>query len=484
MKKFLFGLICFSWLIGSCAPVTLSTPATVTSTLQNVPVIDTATGTPSPLPSATPTASITSLPTIPTFTLTFDVRTIVTVTPASPVECPKENPELIADFSIPDVDFCRAGGSCYTNNTAEEILNFLNQGGTLSAVTIRLEKVNGISGVMGGNFILADLTNDSVPEFIFRDFSVITGIHIFTCELGKYYLFDALRIDPMDIRSIEDLNNNGLLELIISGGFCSGSGCISLGIYEWNGDTYRDLSDNNIGIVGPKSVEIKDYDSDGIKEITLTGEHPGSCCMDLMTPWRYKTVVYSWNGNTYSASYVSFDAPQKRFQAVQDADREALYDKYDFALAYYREAIFNLDLEWWTRERRDYEVKLFYDSYKTITPTPLPILLEDTTEYPKLAAYSYYRIMLLHLAQSRESDAGTVYNTLQQKFGNDPNGRPYVEMATAFWDAYQSTHKMYDGCAAAIQYAAEHPEILIPLGSDYHGSQSKIYKPEDVCPFR
>ncbi|HSG41626.1 MAG TPA: hypothetical protein VLA72_00590 [Anaerolineales bacterium] len=46
------------------------------------------------------------------------------------------------------------------------------------------------------------------------------------------------------------------------------------------------------------------------------------------------------------------------------------------------------------------------------------------------------------------------------------------------------THKMYDGCAAEIQYAVEHPEILVPLGSDYHGSQAKIYEPADVCPFR
>ena len=67
---------------------------------------------------------------------------------------------------------------------------------------------------------------------------------------------------------------------------------------------------------------------------------------------------------------------------------------------------------------------------------------------------------------------------------NDQYGRPYVEMATAFWNGYQSTYKMYDGCAAAIQYAAEHPEILTPLGSDYHSSQSHIYVPADVCPFR
>jgi hypothetical protein len=57
-------------------------------------------------------------------------------------------------------------------------------------------------------------------------------------------------------------------------------------------------------------------------------------------------------------------------------------------------------------------------------------------------------------------------------------------MATAFWDAYQSSGKMYAGCAAAIQYAAEHLDILTPLGSDYHGWQSHTYVPADVCPFR
>ncbi len=116
--------------------------------------------------------------------------------------------------------------------------------------------------------------------------------------------------------------------------------------------------------------------------------------------------------------------------------------------------------------------------------TPLPLDILDITEYPRLAAYAYYRIMLLHLVQGYESDATVVYTTLGEKFGSDPYARPYVEMASAFWEAYQSTQRMYDGCAAAIQYAAEHPEILIPLGSDYHGAQSHTYVPADVCPFR
>ncbi len=148
----------------------------------------------------------------------------------------------------------------------------------------------------------------------------------------------------------------------------------------------------------------------------------------------------------------------------------------------YQEAIFSDKLNGYSTEIRD-NLRARWDASFGTTPTATPYPLAPD-EYPSLAAYAYYRIMLLHIVQNHESDAGTVYKTLQQKFGSDTYGHPYYEMATEFWNAYQSTHNMYDGCAAAIQYAAEHPEILTPLGSDYHGSQSHIYVPADVCPFR
>jgi hypothetical protein len=136
-------------------------------------------------------------------------------------------------------------------------------------------------------------------------------------------------------------------------------------------------------------------------------------------------------------------------------------------------------------ERRFNDFWIFHANYfHDPTPTPNPSLTLDPAEYPSLASYAYYRIMLLNLLQENEKEADTDYKTLQQKFGSDPYGQPYVEMATAFWETYQSTHKIYDGCAATIEYAAEHPDILIPLGSDYHGSQSHTYVPVDICPFR
>jgi len=199
---------------------------------------------------------------------------------------------------------------------------------------------------------------------------------------------------------------------------------------------------------------------------------------------RDQTIILGWNGQNFvNIKQGTNDPPQYRFQAIQDGDEQVRYGNYIAALSFYQAAIFDDRLEGWSPERREYELRALEFQYvptPTVYPTPSP----DITEYPRLAAYAYYRIMLLHIVQGHESDASTVYKTLQRKFESDPYGHPYYEMATEFWNSYQSTQKVYDGCAAAIQYAVEHPAILIPLGSEYHGGYSHTYVPADVCPFR
>ena len=110
MKKFLFGWICLAWLMGSCASATPAQPADAAQGKPTLAAVMDSSPTPSPLPTTTPTtqpaatltATITPLPTIPTFTPTFDARTIVTVTPASPAECPKVNSDLQPDLDLPE----------------------------------------------------------------------------------------------------------------------------------------------------------------------------------------------------------------------------------------------------------------------------------------------------------------------------------------------------------------------------------------------
>jgi len=466
MNKSLLQVLCIViFLINACTPSEINTPTSTTQV---------ATSTPSPtrtlLPSATPTATITPLPTISTFTPTFDVSTIVTVTPAPKAECPKEDPSVVAKFATPVID------GHYEVYSSDEILDYLNSGGTLA----RLRDPD-LADIM-------DFTGDMVNEVGYRGLS---SYSILGCKDGQYQDFLYITGDVgVNLAGVIDLNKNGIPEVIFYE--VIHYGYIDISIFEWDGNKYHSLiqlpyynsTEFHNWVSATENPKFMDIDKDGLQEIVLVffrlcGGFGNPCDG---TPRRQETTVLAWNGQNYVVQQNYYTPAQYRFQAIQDGDAASSQKEYDKAISLYQEAISSDMLKSYSLEISD-NLRKQYDTQYSTTPTPTP-LPPDTNEYPKLASYAFYRIMLIQLAQEDESGALTTYNNLQEKFGNDPYGRPYAEMASAFWEAYQSTHKMYDGCAAAIHYSVEHPEILIPLGSDYHGSQSHIYVPEDVCPFR
>jgi len=460
-------------------------------------VLVTSSTTSSPSPSKTPRERPneptftplppTALPTIPTFTPTFDVSTIVTVTPASPAACPKENPTAVATFVTPNSD------GYYDMFGPNDILTYLNSGGALAPFVANPARP--VSDTLLGTIV--DLTGDDLSEVVYIgiQYSAILG-----CKDGKYQnLFELAPGDfSLGLEDILDLNKDGIPELIFYS--FSRHGFAYVYIIGWDGNQFRSLinvgTDSYTGaaidsVFASTYHRLTDTNGDGLKEIAIVYDVNEFCdglgglnfCDG--TPAREQTTTLAWNGQNYvDLKPITYAPPKYQFQAIQDGDQQARYGKYTEALSFYQAAIFDDRLEWWSPEREEYEVQVHRSQFDDPRPTAPSPPTPDNTEYPRLAAYAYYRIMLLHIVQGHESDARTVYKTLQQKFGSNPYGLSYAEMATAFWDTYQSTHNMYDGCAAAIQYAAEHPEILVPLGSDYHGSQSHIYVPADVCPFR
>ena len=455
----------------------------------SVPVIENATPTSSLFPTNTsspthtPTASITPLPTIPTFTPTFDVSTIVTVTPALKAECPKPIAYPEKDFNL--IEFKENGNY---QNGQEAVLSFLNKYG--SEVLVNYERNVTTSEEMA----LRDFTNDGVPELALRLTIGLTTFEIFGCGDGEYHELLSIPSNGLGYApiffSIEDNNKNGIPELTILAGYLSQGGH-SYVAYEWDGQKFanifspfyqHDPDSKYLWAEATGEIHYEDVDGDYVEELVLDSGVPVWETYWSGLPWRNKRTYYKWNGQNYSPHKIEFAQPEFRFQAIQDGDLAFSQQEYEKALSLYQDGIFSDKLKGYSPEIRD-NLRAQWDASfgTTATPTPHPITPD---EYPKLASYAYYRIMLLHFAQVNESEAIATYNTLQETFGNDPYAHPYVEMASAFWEAYQSTHKMYDGCAAAIQYAVEHPEILIPLGSDYHGAQSHIYVPADVCPFR
>ncbi len=477
-KTFWQILITLTFLLVACGqstPALQATPQPDQPTTTSSPP-PTATPTRTALPSPTPTATITPLPTIPTFTPTFDASKIVTVTPAPKAECPQpDNPSQV-DFAI------YPSGQKYADHpTIATILDFLNSGGQMEQLDSELRQIDAL-------YSIKDITNDGIPDLIVVSGSAYQTANILWCQNGRYNLFpnDIVEAETLGSDNVKfemrDLNQNSIPEVLSIG---DGKVGLNVNLLEWNGETFIDLTTSETQInanminASKDDFELRDINKDGISELILKGYpnswyYPGE-------PLRNQTDTYHWNDKNYSSS-TSFSSPQYRFQAIQDADQKTANGEYEKAIQLYQEVIFNNKLDWWSPERREFLLTFLHNPN---TPSPSQInKLSGLTEYPRLAAYAYYRIMLLHLVKENELDAIVIYDILQEKFGDDPYGFPYVEMASAFWDAYQSTHKMYDGCAAAIQYAAVHPEILTPLGSDYHGSQSHQYKPEDVCPFR
>ncbi|MCG2788042.1 MAG: hypothetical protein L6461_23385 [Anaerolineae bacterium] len=486
---FVFTLFCL--LLAACAAPAADIPAASPgpSASQTLTPKDTSTAlsaslTPDTLTPDTPT--ITPLPTIPTFTPAFDVRTIVTATPAPKAECPKENPELVPDFRIPIMPDCFENDACMFTGTEKEIQAFLNEGGSISSVISRL-KLSGFQNCTDCNgykdYSYTDVTNDSQPDLVFKDFSMGGRLFVLYCTNEQYDVKELITDEGfLQLGATRDLNGDNVPDILALTSYGSGFGNYQLYIYEWDGQGFANLNLPN-GMWGLANLKIQDSKS-GVQDILLTGDRPGTGSLTAYIPWRYLTSTYTWNGKNFTESHSSFETPKFRFQAVQDADMETVYGKYVTAFRFYQDVIFSDKLDWWSHQR-------FAASFQEISGTvDTPDHFEpadgipDPTEYPRLAAYAYYRMIILHTFLGETEAAQVKYATLQKKFPADSPGYPYVEMATGFWNAYQSSGLMYDACAAAIAYADAHPEILTPLGSDYHGAQSRQYQPADVCPFR
>jgi hypothetical protein len=246
MIRCVFATLAILVALSSCTPVTQATPLPVISNSATPSSIPTATQT--SLPTQTPTASITPLPTIPTFTPTFDVSTIVTVTPAPKAECPKEDNSLKLNFRFHDplVDI------------DQEIPNFLNSGGDMKMITSELSKIYGQY-----YYRFTDITNDGMPDLIFNGFrKLYDTFYILWCQNGRYSIFSGEDIIGVamgnTIYEIVDMNKNGIPEIIIYKRGCTGGGCYNFFVGEWNGEIFVNLAPElYLDGIHEEKIEIK-----------------------------------------------------------------------------------------------------------------------------------------------------------------------------------------------------------------------------------
>lgn len=450
------------------------------------------THTANPIPTATPQATGTLAPTVqptvkPTATVAPSNTSEPTVSPTvaaiAPTAsgtgvCPPINPEVTPSFESEIIE------AAPRPSLEQPVLDFLNQGGSPKLLEDLFRKTN-------RKFFEGDVTGDNVPELGIFDMS----LHMLGCIGGKYKVIlegDVMQPPPYtthyEIKAVTDMNLDGIPETIISEPNLCMDFCSGVVVYTWTGAELAEY----INVGGDYEIEIKDTDNNGTLELLLTGGMPSgfsnsSYPDDL--PWRWETDMYMWDGFSFKLKRETFSTPEYRFQAVQDGDEATRWGDYEKALSFYQEAIFSNKLDWWSPDKLAYQQELWFDRWAgEPSPTPPAAPKPDPAEYNNLAAYARYRIMLLHVKQGHISDAKVVYNTLQEKFPAGVAGHAYADMAKAFWDSYEKDNDLGIACKKAIDYATAYPlEVLTYLGNTgnnrYHGHQSHVYKPADVCPF-
>jgi hypothetical protein len=409
------------------------------------------------------------------------MRANLTSTPASKAECPKVTSSQNADHDFLQFPFDNQG---IRRNLQENILDFLNQYGA-QALYKSAKYIRGWEDI-----VLQDLTNDGVPELAIR----ANSFYIFGCHGGKYEKLFELEPDiylhPPSITTLRDANRNGIPELTLLLGYVSDGGHY-YGIYEWNGKEFANLIDTvnpfypdsgSIWVEATGKIHYEDIYHDSYQELVADSGIPVWESYPAGLPWRNERSIYKWNGVNFVVSHREFAASEFRFQAIQDADLAFSQQEYAKALDLYQQAIFNNELKVFSQEiRQNLQANYYTDLNKKPTVTPVP---DDPTEYPRLAAYAYYRMIILHTFLGEIDAAQVKYASLQEKFPANNLGHPYAEMASAFWDVYKSSGNMAEACGAAIAYSSAHTAIFVPLGGSDHGAQSYEYGPVDMCPYK
>jgi len=493
MKRFLV-LICIA-LLSSCQSVaansSIATPREELKSSFSTPTKVSATQTPSitstytPMPSETPspTETATQFP-----AKLFNPTAIQTITPSLPGQCPIENANL--QFSVEAAYAAASSAPAGEGNQyfTKYILDFLNSGGTPKSILFDFQRHN--AEQTDTYFRVDDITGDKVPELVFAH-----GIwlDVFACKYSKYELAfkdtNESDLNGAAIIDVTDINHDGLAEIIVSFDGCMGNRCPIIRVYEWNGSDFQNLIANPYDAgggcsslaVAPYEVKIQDIDNNGTKEVILRNN--GYTQPDIDFPYRKETRICMWNGQNIVVYKTEFDAPYYRFQAVQDGDRATMQADYDKALVYYQRTINDKKLQWFTQDRKWFDFWIYHAKIYSLEPTPTasPSLAPDPNEYSTLAAYAYYRIVLLNILQNNTAKAETTLSTLQRQFGTE---NYFTQAASIFWEEYQSSMNVQSSCRKVVEYAQEHSLPTQYLGDWDHGVHSILYTPELICPFQ
>jgi hypothetical protein len=315
-----------------------------------------------------------------------------------------------------------------------------------------------------------------------------TAVFIFGCRENRDVTLHTLVLDraesglPSGLLAVEDLNANGIPEIIVSTVENIGDGGgqnMFAKVLEWDGAAFRETLFPETQILQSSRtldavVEFRDVDGSGTQEILvprrLWADGTGVDCE--LGPDRNSSAVWMWDGEYYRYMWREFSPPEYRFQAAYDGDYQAFLGLYDRAETSYLRAVFDESLKAGSRGdwRRD------GDCHPAEEEKP------DAAEPGTMQAYARFRLVELFVRVGRVMEAESHRSYLRV---NSPLGNPgyiYAYLANVFWWKYVETEDVGAACAAVRTAAGENKQDVLELFDEYGGANPGPTL-DSLCPF-
>ncbi len=174
---------------------------------------------------------------------------------------------------------------------------------------------------------------------------------VFGCHEGGYRLLYGSDFGPgfgvPSLLYVGDMNADTRPEMVFFQQRCQRGDCVQAAqVLTWStpNDGFLTLNVDTVGSPDGR-FSIQDLDADGILEIMIQG---GGISTDVSAgPPRSSTTVWDWNGLNYVRALTQLDPPLYRIHVIHDADRALEQGDGDEAIRLYREALDNPRLGSW-----------------------------------------------------------------------------------------------------------------------------------------
>jgi hypothetical protein len=348
-----------------------------------------------------------------------------------------------------------------------------------------------------------DVNNDTTKEFIvsirqpFENKSGLYGpvgspyrtvVFIFGCRERQYVTLYTLVLDrneidlPSGLLAVEDLNGNGIREVVVSTVEGVGNRLLqnlSARVLEWDGTVFRDvlipdLQDPFTARTVDSVVEFQDVDGNGTREILFPRKYwmDGAGVDCDAGPDRNYTAVWMWDGDAYHFMWRIFADPSYRFQAAYDGDYYAYLGLSDLAETSYLRGAFDESLK--PGSTRDWARDGKCRDFEKVKPDP--------TEPIKIRAYARFRLVELFVHVGRVMEAESHRTDLRINYPLGSPGYIYAYLANIFWWEYVKDEDVTAACGKVRQEAEKFQPDVFNLFENY-GVNNPGPNLDNICPF-